>query len=301
MSSSDEDWGGLHEHKPDAPSGGAVLTGASDEEDWTGMGHDEASAPMPLSGEEEQEDEEPSSQEHATEGQPVARQARKMTKEEVAAYARQRRLQLREERRLVVHGGPATQTAQSSAADADLREQGSLLARSLARCSHRNLKSFLKPAVAHAEEVGLAPAAYRDNLWSYGEALLRALKTNVTALVKTCVSGGAAAGEGDPHQVVQPVLFVRSRKYDETNMVLSVGWDHGEELLGPGQRLVDMEVGPTKVFVTEIRFGMVVAKGAVGDPGAKTLAISAPSPCILQAVEHNSAECYLEALRRVCC
>jgi len=86
------------------------------------------------------------------------------------------------------------------------------------------------------------------------------------------------------------------RKYDETSSVVQCRWDHGEHLLGPGEQLVDMETGPTKIFVTELKIGMLFEKKTAAH--SEWMSIVATCPSTLQAVERNTAECYVEALRR---
>ncbi len=174
--------------------------------------------------------------------------------------------------------------------------EGSLMARLLARCSNQRFKSFLKPAMAHAEECGIAVNRYRQHLWSRGQALSQRLSENAHELMtKLCCS--ASAGGFAPGNV-RPTLFVRQRKYDETNSVLACHFDQGKVLLDDDDPLLDEEVGPTKVFVTESQFAMVFASG-VGEE-AKALAVRCFCPALLQAVEKNSAECYVEALTRAC-
>ena len=66
-------------------------------------------------------------------------------------------------------------------------------------------------------------------------------------------------------------MFVRHRKYDETNSVLACQFDQGKVLLDDDEPLIDEEVGPTNVFVTESQFAMVFTSG-VGEQ-AKALAV----------------------------
>ena len=134
--------------------------------------------------------------------------------------------------------------------------EGSLLARSLARCSNERFRSFSKPAMAHAEECGIAVSRYRQHLWSRGQALSQRLSVRVHELMtKLCCS--ASAGGSAPGNV-RPTLFVRRRNYDETNSVLACHFDQGKVLLDDDDPLLDEEVGPTKVFVTESQFAIGV-------------------------------------------
>ena len=38
--------------------------------------------------------------------------------------------------------------------------------------------------------------------------------------------------------------------------MMAAEWDHCQELLGIGERLIESEVGPTNVFATELRHGL---------------------------------------------
>ena len=59
-----------------------------------------------------------------------------------------------------------------------------------------------------------------------------------------------------------------------------------------------MEIVPTKVFVTELKVALVFEKQKECGHGSDTLAVATSRPSRLQAVDRNTAECYVEALLR---
>ena len=105
---------------------------------------------------------------------------------------------------------------------------------------------------------------------------------------------------------VQPVpaLFIRQRKYDETNSVVSCWWGQGDFGLPAIGELFDREIGPTKIFATETQSAMVFTRpegeGAEHWTGPPAVAFSWSNPATLRAVQQNTGECYTEALTRVC-
>ena len=139
---------------------------------------------------------------------------------------------------------------------------GSAFAKQVARCSVSSARSFLKPALALADDAGVTNSSYRPYVWGYARALWGQLYANVNTLVQSlCRAAGDAHGAApgdDPKPLAH--VFVRMRKYDETSSVVQCRWDHGEHLLGPGEQLVDMETGPTKIFVPELKIGMLFEK-----------------------------------------
>ena len=90
-----------------------------------------------------------------------------------------------------------------------------MLARSLARCSNQRFKSFLKPAMAHAEECGIAVNRYRQHLWIRGQALSQRLTEHAHELMTKLCCSASAGGLAPGH--VRPTLFVRQRTYEENN------------------------------------------------------------------------------------
>ena len=269
------------------------MVGEDSEEDWGGL---EAAAEV----------EQPACEEAAGplgEGDAPAEMApKRRSRKEQAAYARECRL---EKRRRA--GGGSALTRVTSASSSGLGSApgigsgdelgGSLLARSMTRCTSTSYKSFLKPAMAHADECGVTPSRYQEYLWSYGEALMQSLVSKGQKLVRHCISSASAS---DPAEAqFKCSLFVRQRKYDETNSVLSCLWDQGQLEPGEIERVLDAEVGPTKVFVTETKSAMSMERRG-GGGGHDSMLVSWTSPAPLQAVSHNTAECYYKALHNAC-
>ena len=288
MSESSEDWcspNGLPRAAPD----GLPLAAEVSDEDWGADSNADEQQHQPEQQQQQQQqqqlqlamrDEEPAAA-------PVEQQGRRrMSRGEAAANAR-RQKGLRE----VALRQQAAEGSEQQAAE------GSLFARALARCSVGSIKSFLKPAAAQAEEAQIPTSSFRDYIWSHGHSLFKLMQSNLCTLVESLLDRAAGAEEGAPG-VVTPKVFLRLRKYDETGSILSSAWDHGQALLGDGHHLIDMEVGLTKVFVVELKCGMIFEKVNAAGGEAQTLSVDAACPALLQAVEKNSAECYLEALQR---
>ena len=158
-----------------------------------------------------------------------------------------------------------------------------------------NTKSFLKPAMALAEEMGIPSSRFQETLWANTAALRIATLEKHAGMLEHLL--GHVDSPDPSVGTLKPWLYVRARKYDETTGVMTAEWDHGPELLGPGAHLVEAEVGPTKVFASELQYGMGIKK-VVGER-EELLSVTSSLPAHLLAVEQNSAECYTEALRRL--
>ena len=163
------------------------------------------------------------------------------------------------------------------------------------RSSQSKLSSFLKPALAIAEECGISKSQLNVNLWARSQCIFEMIQSRVASMLKRLPEPGQAENEEGTR--LAPLVYLRARKFDETASMMSCTWDHGPELLGDGQHLLDQEVGPTKVFVTELRYAYLLRK-TYASGAAQRLIVKGDLPCVLQAVEKNTAECYLEALRR---
>ena len=150
----------------------------------------------------------------------------------------------------------------------------SRLALALTSCHQSRYHSFLKPAMAIAEECGVGPNHFGEQLWGLSGALLSSTEKRLHALVRHLC---AQPRGDDASQASELVVYCRVRKYDETVSVLSCTWDHGPELLGPGQHLVDSEVGPTKVFVSEVGHGMLMQK-TLADGSRRLLGLAGRAP-----------------------
>ena len=71
--------------------------------------------------------------------------------------------------------------------------------------------------------------------------------------------------------------------------------------MGDIGQILDVEIGPTKVFVVEARAAMLFHKPGCAPGGADAgLAVTWTCPTTLKAVERNSAECYTAALESAC-
>ena len=307
MAESDEDWGGLDfVAAVDDPGATPGLTQSESDEDWTG----EAGAASKPPAEPEVEAPPPDDMEDVVDS-PVA--PRKMTRAEVCATARAKRAANRAERLgLPPPPGPPALDLVAVAPVADVasssalvpRDEASPLSTTLCRLDQSSgFRSFLKSAGTHAEESGIHKTNYRKHLLARGQAMLRGWRQSCMQLVQKCVGAGAAEdlGAGPP---TQAKLFVRQRKYDETNSVLACWWNQGPGTLDDLGQLLDLEVGPTKVFVVEAKAAMLFHRTGGGSregaDATAALGVSWRCPSLLQAVERNSGECYAVALEQAC-
>ena len=175
------------------------------------------------------------------------------------------------------------------------RAAGSLFSQYFTQAVAPTSRSFLKPAMAIAEETGLDPSKFQLHLWAHSAALFDKAMEKHNKLIRSV----AVQADGEDPEIgnIELSLYVRSRKFDETTSILGCEWDHGPELLGGGETLVEAELGPTKVMASELQHGYCVKK----TKGAETehMIITGTLPSTLVAVERNSAECYLAALRTI--
>ena len=291
MESSDEDW--LAEPSAPAPAlaqgdGGAAAANAGDvsDEDWLDNFQSQPNDICDVLAI-------PPTVEGVAEVDRAVVAVARMSRQEAAANARRAKAGRRAALAPISEqAGPFVRGQQQGT-----NEEGSVFARAFTRCVQSRVKAFLKPASALAEEAGIAPQHFQKHLWGYGNVLHEALVARASKFVEASVKLTKDSESSSAENRVEVALYVRSRKYDETTSVVSCRWDHGPELLGHGQSLTDFEVGPTKIFVTELMHGLVLAK-RVSEGSRTYLGVTGSLPCKLQAVESNKAECYLEALMR---
>ena len=69
-------------------------------------------------------------------------------------------------------------------------------------------------------------------------------------------------------------------------------------MVGAGETLVDTDIGVTRLFVVKLTRGVVITKTSLADGQKSALILHGDVPVELQAVEPNTAECYVTALRR---
>ena len=218
MASDEEDWVG------DAAGGGGIA-GAPEamelsEEDWVGSDSPaqvpDAPPPLPPPPEHpgvDEVEEEPAPRMTRAQAAHRAREAKAAKAKAVADAAAQR-----------ASGGASSSAVARFAGFAADQMKASGIAKLLCRTTQSESSSFLKPAKAHAEECGIARQRYRPHLWSHSEALLGVLQDKATRLVEYCCMDSQSEGEA------VPMLFVRQRKYDETNSRIVCWWDQGEVL-----------------------------------------------------------------------
>ena len=158
--SSDEDWL-VDTPSADVPAQHGVVAGASSGAEQSG--EDWMDEPIVQAGPAEVALQvEPNGEAEAD--QPVAEEEApriRMTRQEAATNARRQRMAQRAERLAV----------SACAADAtEVAMPSSRLAQLLVDPPRKSIASYLKPAMAHAEECGVARSEFRGHLWAYGQA-----------------------------------------------------------------------------------------------------------------------------------
>lgn len=225
---------------------------------------------------------------------PPAADLPRMSRADAAANARKARLAKAQERKL---GEEAQQQALARAkAQEPTSTPGTAFAKMVLRAQRSKFSAFLKPAMAIAEECDIPRTHFSGYLWSYTCSLWRTARKRIGDMIEglVCTAGEPSASAHD----ITPAVYVRMRKFDETSSIMACVWDHGHELLAGSEPLLDQEVGPTKVFVMELRHGLLMKKTSATTGESQHLTIFGDLPSPLFAVERNTAECYLEALRR---
>ena len=156
-----------------------------------------------------------------------------------------------------------------------------------------NSTSFLKPAAALSVDMGVHPSMFNKKLFAHCEALHTAAMEKheqlLRGVLKSCDIPAPDVGE------LTPMIYVRSRKFDETCNSMMCEWDLGPSLLEGQEKLIDAEVGPTKVMVTELAHGYAIRK--VEDEAISHMMVTSQLPSHLMAVSRNTGECYRTALQ----
>lgn len=93
---------------------------------------------------------------------------------------------------------------------------------------------------------------------------------------------------------MQPLLFVRWRKYDETPLRLKVGVRARPD--GP-RDIAEQTIGPQKLLVTEAGWAMCLRKTAHG--ASSIVTITGSQPTILQVLENSTADSLRHALKQL--
>ena len=165
--------------------------------------------------------------------------------------------------------------------------------------SRSTLGGFLRSSCDQAAACGISKTRFRENLFARCEALMHTWQTSISSMVRHCTQPQDDERLEDiPHRPV-PKLFVRQRKFDETCSVLGCWWNSGDASRADVGALLDLEVGPVKLFVLESKAAMLFHKPAA-TPGeaSAALAVTWSCPSALQAVQFNSAACYAVAIDR---
>lgn len=153
-------------------------------------------------------------------------------------------------------------------------------------------ESLLLSHQAMAHECGIPPSSFQRELCGLALSGYKRLKANVAEFVGRCLSPVGVSGVGEQKSLLQPLLFVRWRKYDETPLKLKVKIQAGKN-----SHACEGTEGQQKLFVIEAGWGMCFRR--IQGSEAKLLAITGDQPTTLTVVEKNTAECIKKALEQL--
>lgn len=154
-------------------------------------------------------------------------------------------------------------------------------------------ESLLMSHSALAEQCGIPMSSMQRELRGLAHSAYTTLKQNLVGFVSKVTSSMGFVGEGSQRSLLQPLLFVRWRKYDETPLKLSVPVARQQ---AESSEIIESTTGTQKLLVTEAGWAMCVRQ--IRGEESQILAVAGDHPTILQVIEKNSAECLNTALKK---
>lgn len=145
-------------------------------------------------------------------------------------------------------------------------------------------ESLLLSHMAMADACGIPPASFQRELCGLAYSAYTRLKTELADFVNHCLSSAGVSGAGEHKVLLQPLLFVRWRKDDETPLRLKVKVN-----TSAGKHASETTEGQQKLFVIEAGWGMCLRR--ICGSAASLVAITGDQPTTLTVVERNNAEC----------
>ena len=141
-----------------------------------------------------------------------------------------------------------------------------------------------------AKLCGIPPSSFRDALCGLAHSHYNCALGQVCKGIRNVLNAVGTHGRMPGHDHIQPLLYVRCRKYDETPMRLRVECRSANQS-GQG---TDKASGPVKLFLTEARWAMALRKQVGGQQ--QVLTITGLQPSLLQVLESTTADVMVQAL-----
>lgn len=151
--------------------------------------------------------------------------------------------------------------------------------------------ALLQSHASMAARCGLDTGVFQRELCSLALGAHKCLLGQLLSLIGAVVASMGLRNLGGQRVLLQPLAFIRWRKYDETPLRLRAASGSGGA--GPGSS-VEWSDGVQKLLVTEAGLAMVIRR-TVGEKSC-VLTLACDQPTVLQVLENGKAESIKEAL-----